>query len=194
VALSRTIEAVLEQEVLAALGCCSVALVDPSLKTVPLSPRYIAADNMAWQDVIDTLLRRAMLAVVILPPGQRAREALRWEVLRAIEVSLLGRLVFVLPPPDVDGYASARKAFDDLQSVLPGLERAPKDSIVVYPHSASEFEWFFVQGIAGDATYRDAFRTILGRVNSGLLAEPFEHRYPYRDRSSTKQPRLVSKA
>jgi hypothetical protein len=179
VALSKTLEAVVEAEARTALGCQSVALVDPKLKIVPLSPTYIAADDDAWQGIVDKLLRRALIAVVILPPGQRARGALRWEVGRAIEVGLLGRLVFVLPPPQVEGYAAARATLDDLQSVLPGLERAPGNSIVVYPHDSSNFEWFFLNGIAGDVTYIEAFRRVLARVKTTFTGTSFLRRYPH---------------
>src|SRR5205807_6719789 len=93
VAVSRTLEQVLEIAIRQELRCQTVAFVDPNLTLVPRSPRYVSATNESWQLVVETLLRGALVAVFILPPGQQAREAFRWELHRAIELGLIGRLI-----------------------------------------------------------------------------------------------------
>lgn len=180
VPVSKTLERVIEAAVRRTFGCETVALVDPVLKALPKSPRYISSDNDAWRDVIEVLLQRALVVILILSPGQTVRDALRWELRRAVELGLLGRLLFVLPPPGTEGHAAALAALRDLSDVLPALSQSEPNWIVIYPHDDRRFQWFEVTSPdVADKTYHDAISEILSGISAKVRDLSFVQRYPY---------------
>lgn len=130
---SKTLESIIESTVKEVLNCETIALVDPQLKILTTSPTYISADSESWKEVVDILLKRALIVVLVLAPGQTIRESVGWEIFRAIEVGLLGRLIIVLPPPNVDGHEKAHKALLELNNLIPGVSSCQLSTIVVYP-------------------------------------------------------------
>lgn len=182
---SKTLERVLEASANKILKCGTIALVDPALKVIPKSPRYISSDNRTWQSAVDILLRRALVVVLILPPSQRVRESIRWELHRAIQLGLLGRLLFVLPPPGTEGHAAAHGSLQDLGDLLPALNKSESNWIVIYPKDSQGLKWFEVSSAdVYDKTYDDAISQVFSEIIAQLAGLSFGQRYPYR--SNTK--------
>jgi hypothetical protein len=155
-------------------------LVDPALKILPRSPRYISSDNFEWRDVVEALLRRALVTILILSPGQSVREPLRWELRRAVELGLLGRLLLVLPPPGTEGHTAALAALRDLNDILPALGESESNWIVIFPLDDRRYRWFEVTSPSvADKTYYDTVSEILAGIAASLTGLTFAQRYPY---------------
>lgn len=95
---AHTLEAVLTDAVRDHLACETVALVDPQCSVVPAGPHYLSASDAEWQELVDQLIRRALVVVFVLPPRRPVSDSLIWEVGRSIALGLTGRAVVFLPP------------------------------------------------------------------------------------------------
>jgi hypothetical protein len=82
-------------------GLQTVALVDPSLKHIPSSPKFVAADHSIWKIQVNQLIQRARFVFVILPPGLGLRDSLLWEIKQLVRLGMRGRFALVIPPQNL---------------------------------------------------------------------------------------------
>lgn len=100
------------------LGCGTLALIDPRHSLVHNGVSYLSAGRDDWRVTVDTLVSRALLIILLIPPYMRLGPSVRWE-LQCIERHAVGsRLLIVLPAPDRLGAAQARRSLRQVADVF----------------------------------------------------------------------------
>jgi hypothetical protein len=182
--IPKTVEQVIVKVVDDTFNCETIALVDPSTRVISNSPRYIAAESDSWQLTIDLLLRRTLVAFLILHPQKQLTSSVRWEVNRVISLGLVERFVIVLPPPDRADYIGAHEALKQLEDIFPALQQVSIGAFVVLPCSFETVRYWFHQRPNGDeevneATYLSALNQCLMEVKNAALPRSHSLKYPY---------------
>ncbi|MFJ8390668.1 hypothetical protein ACIQ9Q_40535 [Streptomyces sp. NPDC094438] len=95
---ASTMEQVIARAARKSLGLKTYALVDQDRRLAPPGPIWMRSPHDQWQTAVRTLIRRAHSVVLVLPPGQGIRAALKWEVDQITQHNLQTRLTVVLPP------------------------------------------------------------------------------------------------
>jgi len=121
----------------------TIALVNPDLLMIPTSPKYIASKHDNWRWVVYELLKRTVFLFIIIPPKQEVRDSLIWEVTKAVQLGLLGRLVLILPPmKDEERKSALKDVKEKLFFLSPLLEDIPDDTVMFHPNYDDEiFYW-----------------------------------------------------
>lgn len=118
---ASTMEQAIARSARKALGLKTYALVDQDRRLAPPGPVWMRSPHDQWQGAVRTLIRRAHSIVLILPPGQGIRDALKWEIDQITQHGLQTRLVLVLPPAQVYR-AEYPRAFLDACVITAALE------------------------------------------------------------------------
>jgi hypothetical protein len=181
--IPKTVEQVIVNVVNNFFHCETVALVDPNTRVIMNSPKYIAADSNSWQLTIDLLLRRTLVAFLILHPEQQLTRSVIWEVERVVSLGLLKRFVIVLPPPDRTDYTGAYETLKRLEGIFPALQCVPFGAFIVRTSSFETVRYWFrlraSRGKVNEATYLSALSQCLIEVMNNALHYPHSLRYPY---------------
>jgi hypothetical protein len=181
--MSKTVEQIIGETVNNVLNCETVALVDPKLKLVPSSPKFISTDNSSWQRVIELLLKRSLAVFLILPPGKGITCSVLWEVERIARWGLVGRFVIVLPPPDHSGYRNSYESVKELADLFPAIHRLPDKVILISPYSNVWADCWKAEPKkrekTGEFTYVSGLNHILTRIKSEMSECPLPQRYLY---------------
>jgi hypothetical protein len=180
--MSKTVEQIIGETVNNVLNCETVALVDPKLKLVPSSPKFISTDNSSWQRIIELLLKRALVVFLILPPQKGITSSVLWEVERIARWGLVGRFIIVLPPPDHSGYKNSYNSAKELAVLFPIIHRLPDNAIVICPSIVDTVIWKAEpkkREKIGEFTYVSALNHILTRIKSEMDECPLPQRYQY---------------
>lgn len=203
---ASTIEQVIARAARKSLGLKTYALVDQDRRLAPPGPVYMRAPHDQWQSAVHALIRRAHSIVLILPPGQGIRDALKWEIDQITQHNLQTRLTVVLPPyrlyrddfsrafQDACVIAAALQGFagsiDDVNPLdVLQVERIlhERTEILKYgrskPGETAELRWWFVKGRLGRKGsmrfYRRALMAALGTTERELSGLGFSARYPH---------------
>lgn len=191
--MSKTIEQIIGETVTNVFNCETVALVDPNLKLVPSSPKFISTDNSSWQTVIERLLKRALVVFLILPPQKKITGSVLWEVERIARWGLVGRFVIVLPPPNHSRYRNSYESAKDLVVLFPIIHLLTDKSIIIFPSMRDPMIWEAKpkkKETIGEFTYVAGLNHTLTRIKSELKGCPFPQRYQYdRGNGSTASSR-----
>ena len=186
--MSKTVEQIIGETVTNVLNCETVALVDPKLKLVPSSPKFISTDNSSWQRTIELLLKRALVVFLILPPQKKVTSSVRWEVERIAALGLAGRFIIVLPPPNHSNYRNSYESAKELADLFPVIHRMPDEIILLWPYSnLNPLCW---QGQVkkreriGELTYVLGLTHALTRIKSEMSECPLPQRYQYNWRNA----------
>lgn len=179
--MSKTVEQVIGETVTNVFNCETVALVDPKLKLVPSSPKFISTDNASWQTMIEQLLKRALVVFLILPPQKKITNSVLWEVERIARWGLVGRFIIVLPPPDHSGYKNSYETAKGLAYLFPIIHSLPDKVLMICPDSFNPF--FFKpkpkgREKIGERTYVEWLTQILTPIKD-TLDDPLPLRYRY---------------
>lgn len=191
--IPKTVEEVIVNVVNNLFNCETIALVDPNTRVISNSPRYIAAESDSWQSTIDLLLRRTLVAFLILHPQKQLTSSVRWEVDRVISLGLAERFVIVLPPPDRDDYMGAYEALKQLEDIFPALQNVPIGAFVVLLCSFETVRYWFhlpssgdeevdeatEEGEVSEATYLSALSQCLIKVKNETLSCSHSQKYPH---------------
>jgi hypothetical protein len=180
--MSKTAEQIIGETVTNVLNCETVALVDPKLKLVPSSPKFISTDNSSWQRIIELLLRRALVVFLILPPQKRVTSSVRWEVERIAALGLGGRFIIVLPPPNRSDYGNSYESAKELADLFPVIHGMPDKVIVAWPYT--DLTPFLLGKVKkreriGELTYVSALKYFLNRIKFEMDGCPLPLRYQY---------------
>jgi len=180
--IPKTVEQIIVKAVKELFNCETVALVDPNVRVMSNSPRYIAAENDRWQLTIDLLLRRTLVAFLILHPQKQLTGSVWWEVDCIVRLGLAHRFVIVLPPPDRIEYEGAYEALQQLREIFPGLLQVPFGAFVVLACSCESVRYWFHLHPNGDeevseATYLSALKQCLMTVKNEVLYGPHSQKY-----------------
>jgi len=184
--MSKTVEQIIDETVIDVLNCETVALVDPKLKFVPSSPRFISTDNFSWQRNIELLLKRALVVFLILPPQKRVTSSVRWEVERIVALGLAGRFIIVLPPSNHSNYRNSYESAKELADLFPAIDRMPDNAIVLWTYSDLEALCWRgkVKKKIGELTYVSGLNYALTRIKSEMNECPLPQRYQYNWRNA----------
>lgn len=180
--ISKTLEQIIGETVTNVFNCETVALVDPKLKLVPSSPKFISTDNSSWQTIIEQLLKRALVVFLILPPQKKITSSVLWEVERIVRWGLVGRFIIVLPPPSRPGYRNSYESAKELAVLFPILHLLPDKTIIIFPSIIGPMVWEAKpkkKETIGEFTYVAGLNDILTRIKSELKGCPFPQRYQY---------------
>jgi hypothetical protein len=184
--IPTTVEQVIVKVVKEFFNCETVALVDPGTRVISNSPRYLAAESGSWQLTVDLLLRRTLVAFLILHPQKQLTSSVKWEVDRVVSLGLVERFVIVLPPPDRANYMGAYEALKQLDNIFPALQRVPTSAFVVLPCSYETVLYWFRPRPRGneevevnEALYSSAINQCLVKVKNEALSYSYSQKYPY---------------
>ncbi len=182
---SETLEEVIEDSVQDILHCETVALVDPKLTVLPPSPMFISTDNASWQTVIESLLRRAIITVLIIPPDKDLTGAVLWEMKRIVALGLVGRFLIVLPPPSTPGYDCACESAQKLCNIFPAMSQMTGDPLLIFPNTHHSLEWWKPEKpkskrIIGKTAYKKALTKILTDIHNELQHTSPSQKYAYK--------------
>jgi hypothetical protein len=186
--MSKTVEQIIAETVSNVLNCETVALVDPKLKLVPSSPKFISTNNSSWQRIIELLLKRAVVVFLILPPQKTVTTSVRWEVERIAALGLTGRFIIVLPPPNHSNYRNSYESAQELADLFPVIHTMPDKVVVLWPHS--NLKALCWQGQVrkrdkvGELTYVLGLNYALTRIKSEMKECPLPQRYQYNWRNA----------
>lgn len=161
----------------------TVAFVDPDLTMIPKSPQFIVSSNKNWKPNIFRLLRRALCVIIIIPPGTKITSSLEWEVRQTLDSGLLGRFVFVLPPPTHRSHSQVLQSLKkDLYYISNFLRDLHKDSFILYPLRSRNMQYYFMEDrtkLVGLKTYKGPLEEIFREINSVVghlsFAEKYKH-------------------
>jgi hypothetical protein len=180
--MSKTVEQIVGETVSNVFNCETVALVDPKLKLVPASPKFISTDNSSWQSVVELLLKRALVVFLILPPQKGITHSVLWEVERIARWGLAGRFVIVLPPPNHSGYRNSYESAKDLAVIFPVIHRMSDTAIYICPSTVDpvilEAKLKKREKIV-EFTYVAGLNHILTRIKGEMDDCPLPVRYQY---------------
>lgn len=189
---SKTVEQIIQETAKKILDCDAVALVDPKLKIVPDAPAYISAEDEEWQEVINILLKRALIVALVLPSDQKIGKNILWEIDRVTALGLTGRLVIVLPPPHASGYRKSHSMLMELATAFPSLTELRKyplneqasRPIIVFPDTYTSLQWWYPQKKlfgrkVDEAGYVGGLTDTLIQVKKHIGNASFAEKYPY---------------
>lgn len=187
VRIPKTVEQIIVKAAKDQLNCETIALVDPNVRVISNSPTYMATENDRWQLTIDSLLRRTLVAFLILHPKKGLTGSVRWEVNRVHSVGLAHRFVIVLPPPDRLDYEGAYEALQQLDDIFPAVSQVPFGAFVVRPCSCGLVRYWRHQRAndeeeVEEATYLDAFSQCLMEIKDEALSCSHSQKYRHWDK------------
>lgn len=130
-----TIEQVIENRARKDLKTETIALVDPKLNLIPGAPKYLMTDHEIWKWVVFDLLKHSLVVYIVIPPGETVRPSLHWEVIKAIQLGLLGRLAIILPPMNSPNHRQALESIKkNLFFLSPHVMNLPPNTVAFYPY------------------------------------------------------------
>ncbi|MFL6332032.1 MAG: hypothetical protein ACJ754_01665 [Pyrinomonadaceae bacterium] len=181
--MSKTVEQIIGETVNNVFNCETVALVDPKLKLVPSSPKFISTDDSSWQKIIELLLKRALVVFLVLPPEKGITKSVLWEVERIVGWGLVGRFVIVLPPPNHPEYKKSQESAKELAGLFPKIHGLPDQVILVFHYSYEQPQFWEAKPkkreIIGEFTYVAGLKNILTHIKSEMSDCPLPLRYQY---------------
>lgn len=122
----------------------TVALVDPRLKFVPTTPKFISTSNETWQWIIFDLLKRSLFIFLIIPPGRKISDAVVWEVTKIMQLGLLGRFVILIPP---QSFSSNKKTVAEIKEKLyfiaDNLDEINDATYLIYPNEENDVDSYY---------------------------------------------------
>lgn len=203
---ASTIEQIVARAARKSLGLKTYAMVDQDRRLAPPGPEYMRSPHDEWQTAVRTLLRRAHSIVLVLPPGQSIREALKWEIGQIALHDLRTRLIVVVPPGRLHRDDHAR-AFRDACLIMVALQECAgsidavdslrihekkrtllqRTHVLKYCRSAPEEipqlrHWFdraFLGRSAETRFLQRVFRTAFRTTEQELSGLGFSARYPW---------------
>ncbi|MGI5466416.1 hypothetical protein [Streptomyces sp. CA-132043] len=204
---ASTMEQIVARATRKSLKMQTYALVDQDRRLAPPGPRWMRSPHDQWQTAVRTLIRRAHSIVLILPPGQGIREALKWEIEQITQHGLQTRLTVVLPPARLHK-ADYSRAFTDacvIMAAMEGFAGSIDDvnSLVVHqleltlhertqivkycrtrPHELAHLRWWFptkrLRRKESMRFFQRTLATALQTTEQELSGLSFESRYPWR--------------
>jgi len=191
------IEQILEKKNKESRNIDTVALVDPRLKLIPHSPRFISTSNDTWQWVIFDLLKRALYTFIIIPPRKKITDALVWEVTKLVQLGLIGRFAIIIPPQSfLENKTTVKDIKEKLYFLSDNLNSIDDATYLIYPNNVTGVNSYYngwhrmsdkekkkhleVLPLQG---YVDAINKTVTQMNTLADELTFQERYPYIDSS-----------
>lgn len=138
------LEQVIENLVLEKTGCRTVALVDPNLTFVPSSPLFISAKHETWKYVVFDLIKRSLFTFIILPPKQKVRDSLIWEVTKLVQLGMIGRFMIIIPVQSLsDNSNTIKEIKEKLFFLSDSIDQINKATYLYYPNMELKVTFYY---------------------------------------------------
>jgi hypothetical protein len=166
----RTLEEIVADRVMALMAKRSIALVDPNALILPGGVTYLRATD-DWKGDVVRLLSRADVIFFLLPPHRGITTNVDYEIRAALQMDLLGRMIFVLPMPQREHRSQLSILVDHLARYFPelaGVEQVTEDDrqlVMFRPQRPSGLRFWHSKAMTAD-TYRSMFDDELVQVAS----------------------------
>lgn len=137
-----TLEQMIASIVKNTLGLRTFGLVDSKFLLAPPGPHWLRATpgEQGWKQPVQALIERAHTIFLILPPGQKIRDAVKWEIRQITYKGLQNRVVIVVPPGEL-GSAGEADVRRDLCTVLAAFDAQFGDFDDVNELDVDRFEY-----------------------------------------------------